>query len=150
MLLSAWKMNEYTPAFLVSHLLKRTELHDRKVALLGFTFKADTDDLRDSLVPKLYRYIQRELPLEVRTSDHNLPDPIDEPSIGAIRNWPVKEAIDGVDCCFVATNHTGYDTVLRELGKRHPEAWVVDIWNVAGADQIFYRAGSLVPAEAAR
>ena len=29
MLLSAWKMNEYIPAFLVQHLLKRTDLHER-------------------------------------------------------------------------------------------------------------------------
>ena len=49
MLLSAWKVNEYVPAFLVDHLLQRTEIHDTVVAILGFSFKAETDDVRDSL-----------------------------------------------------------------------------------------------------
>jgi UDP-N-acetyl-D-mannosaminuronic acid dehydrogenase len=53
MLLSAWKSNEFMPAFLVEKLLKRTDIHGRIVAILGFTFKADSDDLRDSLAPKI-------------------------------------------------------------------------------------------------
>lgn len=63
LLLSAWKMNEYIPAFLVQHLRQRTPLHDKRVALLGYSFKADTDDVRDSLAPKLYRYVDRETPV---------------------------------------------------------------------------------------
>ena len=51
MLLSAWKMNEFTPAMLVEQLMQRTKIHDNKVAVLGFTFKKDTDDIRDSLAP---------------------------------------------------------------------------------------------------
>ena len=39
MLLSAWKMNEFTPAMLVEQLMQRTKIHDSKVAVLGFTFK---------------------------------------------------------------------------------------------------------------
>ena len=140
MLLSAWKMNEYIPAFLVQHLLKRTDLHDRAVAVLGFTFKKDTDDLRDSLAPKLYRYIQREMPAEVRVSEHHLPDPM--PEFG-IRNWDLTEALTGVDCVFVATNHTGYDEALRGLAARNPEAWIADIWNVTGVDKVFYQAKEL-------
>ena len=113
-----------------------------------FSFKADTDDIRDSLVPKLCRYIERQLPMEVRISDHNLPDPIHEPSASTpLRNWPVNDALVDVDCVFVATNHTGYHEVLLELGRNRPEAWVADIWNVGGIDQIFYQAGDLVNAE---
>ena len=144
MLLSAWKMNEYVPAFLVDHLLKHTEIHDRRVALLGFSFKSDSDDTRDSLAPKLYRYIQRQIPLEVRVSDHHLPDPIPEASTGDLKNWPVDEAIDTADCVFVATNHTGYSDVLRDLARKSPDTWVADIWNLGGGDEIFYRAGQLL------
>jgi UDP-N-acetyl-D-mannosaminuronic acid dehydrogenase len=148
MMLSAWKMNEYTPAMLVDHLMKRTVIHDRSVAVLGFSFKADTDDIRDSLVPKLYRYIERQLPSEIRVSDHNLSDPIDEPSAyKPLKNWPVTKALEGIDCVFVATNHTGYADVLKDLGRTQPEAWVADIWNVGGIDQIFYQAGDLVAVE---
>ncbi len=145
MLVSAWKMNEFTPAMLVKQLMQRTKIHDSKVAVLGFTFKQDTDDIRDSLVPKLCRYIHRQLPMELRVTDHHLPDPIKEPSASEpIRNWAVNDALDGVDCVFVATNHTGYGDVLKEFGKTHPDAWIADIWNVGGLDQIYYQAGQLV------
>ena len=144
MLLSAWKMNEFTPAMLVEQLMKRTKIHDNKVAVLGFTFKKDTDDIRDSLVPKLCRYIQRQLPMELRVTDHHLPDLIDEPSASSpIKNWAVNDALEGIDCVFVATNHTGYKDVLIELSEKHPEAWIADIWNVGGTDQIYYQAGLL-------
>ncbi len=145
MLLSAWKMNEFTPAMLVQQLMERTKIHDRKVAVLGFTFKQDTDDIRDSLVPKLCRYIHRQLPMELRITDHHLSDPIEEPSADKpLKNWAISDALDGVDCVFVATNHTGYGDVLKELGKTNPEVWVADIWNVGGIDQIYYQAGQLV------
>lgn len=147
MLLSAWKLNEYMPSFMVENLLKRTKLHDETVAVLGFTFKSDTDDLRDSLAPKLWRYIHRQLPLEIRVSDHNLPDPIPEPSVGSPTNWSLDDALDGATVVFVATNHTGYREALTDFGRRNPEAWIADIWNVGNIDQIFYRAGQLVPAE---
>lgn len=148
MLLSAWKMNEYTPAFMVSHLLKRTELHDKNVAILGFSFKMDTDDIRDSLAPKLYRYVHRQLPMEIRVSDHNLPDPISEPSLSELRNWPIAEALEDADCVFVATNHTGYADALKQFANKRPDAWIADIWNVGGIDEIFYQASRLLEGKA--
>ncbi|PCI38939.1 MAG: nucleotide sugar dehydrogenase [Elusimicrobia bacterium] len=150
MLLSAWKMNEFTPAMLVEQLMKRTKIHDSKVAVLGFTFKQDTDDIRDSLVPKLCRYIQRQLPLELRVSDHHLPDPIPEPSAPKpLKNWEIADALDGIDCVFVATNHKGYKDALLELGQKRPEAWIADIWNVGETDQIYYQAGRMAGAKTA-
>ncbi len=139
--LAAWKLNEHIPAFLVRRLLERTGLHDRRVALLGFAFKADTDDIRDSLSPKLYRYIQRELPAEVRVSDHNLAAVIDDPELGAVENFALDAALEGVDVVFVAVAHAGYGEALARLATARPEAWVVDLWNVGGRDRITYQAG---------
>ena len=144
MLLSAWKVNEYMPNFLVQNLLQRTELHDKVVAVLGFTFKSDTDDLRDSLAPKLWRYIHRQLPTEIRVSDHNVPDPIPEESVGYPRNWDLDAALDGAEIVFIGTNHAGYADALQRLAQTSPQTWIADIWNVGGIDQIFYRAGDLV------
>ena len=143
LLLSAWKMNEYIPAFLVQHLKQRTPITDKEVAVLGYSFKKDTDDVRDSLAPKLVRYLERELPASLRVSDHNLPEELPEPVRGLEKNWSAAEALDGIDCVFVATNHSGYREALLTLAEQRPEAWVVDIWNIGGAGKIFYQAGAL-------
>jgi len=141
LLLSAWKMNEYMPAFLVQHLRLRTPLHDRRVAMLGFSFKADTDDVRDSLAPKLMRYIERETPLSLRVHDPHLSSPL--PESGGVENTPLEAALADVDCVFVATNHSGFDVALQRLALTRPDAWIADIWNVAGIDQMFYQARAL-------
>jgi len=140
MLLSAWKMNEFIPAFMVEHLMKRSPLHGKRVAVLGYTFKKDTDDIRDSLAPKLCRYIERQLPAELRISDHHLSDPLPE---SGQRNWPIEEALMDVDSIFVATNHSSYAEALRRYGAAVPEAWIADLWNVTGQDRIFYQARDL-------
>ena len=143
LLLAAWKMNEYIPAFLVEHLKQRSAVHEQVVTVLGYTFKKDTDDVRDSLAPKLVRYIDRELPQEIRLSDYHLPDPLPAEGRGTWKNWDALEACAGADCIFVATNHSGYDTVLRQVAETAPNTWIVDIWNVGGADKIFYQAFDL-------
>jgi UDP-N-acetyl-D-mannosaminuronic acid dehydrogenase len=147
MLLAAWKVNEYIPTFMVKHMLMRTVLRDRKVAMLGYSFKADTDDTRDSLAPKLYRYIQRELPSEIRVTDYHLPDPMNDPINGDLPNLGEEAALANADCVFVATNHARYRDVLRTFGKKHPDAWIADIWNIGGIGQIFYQARALAEAK---
>ena len=58
-------------------------------------------------------------------------------------NSSLDDALSNVDCVFVATNHTGFDAALRGLADTRPDAWVADIWNVGGIDQMFYQAGAL-------
>ena len=137
--LMAWKVNEHMPVFLVERVLERTPLHERTVALLGWTFKADTDDPRDSLSPKLMRYIERELPATVRVSDHHLPAQIEDTTLGYLDNWDAREAVRGADVIFVAVAHRGYGAVLSELESLAPGAWVVDLWNVSRGGRIVYQ-----------
>src|SRR6202789_2382601 len=62
MLLAVSRVNEGVPLFLVEGIKRRIgTLSSRKVAVLGLTFKRDTDDERDSLSPKLIRLLEREL-----------------------------------------------------------------------------------------
>ncbi len=62
MLLAVSRVNEAVPLFLVEGIKRRVgELSACKIAVLGLTFKRDTDDERDSLSPKLIRLLEREL-----------------------------------------------------------------------------------------
>ncbi len=100
MLLAVSRVNESVPLFLVEGLRRRLgSLADRKVAVLGLAFKADTDDERDSLAHKLVRLLEREL------ADVAVHDPL-----VATPTAPLEEALAGADAVVVAANHS----VFRE------------------------------------
>jgi len=135
LLLSAWKINEFVPKFLIDGIKKRIDIYNKKVAVLGYAFKADSDDTRDSLAPKFLRYLERELPAEVRIHDPFLPDTFD----GHINN-PMEAAISDVDIVFIITNHsvfTGIRDTLLQLPKEG--CWFVDIWDTLGKGEVFFK-----------
>jgi UDP-N-acetyl-D-mannosaminuronic acid dehydrogenase len=139
LLLSAWKINEYMPRFLVKHILRRAPIEGQRVAVLGYAFKKDADDVRDSLAPKLIRYLKRENPAEIRLADPHL-----GPEIEGNINFEPEKAVDGAHIIFVATNHSDFKTELAHLASRAAQgAWVVDLWNLGGLGRIFYRASMI-------
>ena len=92
MLLAVSRVNESVPLFLVEGVKRRLgSLADRKVAVLGLAFKADTDDERDSLAHKLIRLLEREL-ADVAVHDPHVATP----------TASLEEAIDGADVVVVA------------------------------------------------
>ena len=98
MLLAVSRVNESVPLFLLEGAKRRLgSLADRKVAVLGLAFKADTDDERDSLAHKLIRMLEREL-ADVVVHDPHVATPT--PSF--------EEAIDGADVVIVASNHSEF------------------------------------------
>src|SRR5438128_7613157 len=72
MLLAVSRVHETVPLFLVDGVKRRLggSLRERKFAVLGLAFKADTDDERDSLAHKLIRLLEREL------ADVSIHDPV--------------------------------------------------------------------------
>lgn len=134
MLLAVSRVHETVPLFLVEGLKRRLagSLRDRKVAVLGLTFKRDSDDPRDSLSFKLIRLLEREL-AHVARHDPYLPD----------QSEPLEEALSGADAVVVATNHSAYDALLGQLPRG---ALLVDPWNATGAGQVFAYIEELAPA----
>jgi UDP-N-acetyl-D-mannosaminuronic acid dehydrogenase len=132
MLLAVSRVNESVPLFLVDGLRRRIEggtLRERKVAVLGLAFKADTDDERDSLSHKLIRLLEREL------ADVAVHDPV-----VATPTASLADAVDGADVVIVATNHSAFATpdALRTITDgAKPGGLVVDPWNVTGTAQVF-------------
>ena len=122
MLLAVSRVHETVPLFLVEGLKRRLggSLRDRKVAVLGLTFKRDTDDLRDSLSLKLIRLLERELATSRATT----------------RTCPTSRSRSrrrspGADAVIIATNHSSFEGVLRPIPDER--SLLVDPWNVTGA-----------------
>jgi UDP-N-acetyl-D-mannosaminuronic acid dehydrogenase len=130
MLLAVSRVNEGVPLFLVDGIRRRLgSLANRKVAVLGLTFKRDTDDERDSLSHKLIRLLEREL-ADVAVCDPHAPSP----------TQPLADALDGAEVVIVATNHSEFqgEPLLREiLARASGDCLLVDPWNALGCAQVF-------------
>jgi UDP-N-acetyl-D-mannosaminuronic acid dehydrogenase len=125
MLLAVSRVHESVPLFLVNGLKARLgdSLRDRKIAVLGLTFKRDADDVRDSLSFKLVRLLEREL-AHVARHDPHVPGESD----------PLDAALEGADAVIVATNHSAFEDLLGHL----PDGvLLVDPWNATGSGQVF-------------
>jgi UDP-N-acetyl-D-mannosaminuronic acid dehydrogenase len=137
MLLAVSRVNESVPLFLVEGAKRRVgSLADRRVAVLGLAFKADTDDERDSLSHKLIRLLEREL-ADVVVHDPNVATP----------TVSLQEALAGADVVVIATNHSAFRSpeVLAAIAeKAAADCLVVDPWNCWGAAQVFAYASELV------
>src|SRR5688572_3442306 len=137
MLLAVSRVNESVPRFLVEGLKRRLggSLRGRKVAVLGLAFKADTDDVRDSLSHKLIRLLEREL------ADVAVHDPMaDTPT------QPLQDAIAGADAVVLATNHTAFcsEDVLRTVvDSTSDDAVLVDPWGCWDIGRVFVPAAAL-------
>jgi UDP-N-acetyl-D-mannosaminuronic acid dehydrogenase len=146
MLLAVSRVNEAVPLFLVEGVKRRIgSLSSRKVAVLGLTFKRDTDDERDSLSPKLIRLLEREL-ADVAVCDPHAATP----------TQPLEEAIRDAAVVIVATNHSEFErpearqAILDSVGE---DCLLVDPWNALGTAQVFAfatEAAALAPPAAAR
>jgi UDP-N-acetyl-D-mannosaminuronic acid dehydrogenase len=142
MLLAVSRVNESVPLFLVEGAKARLgSLAGRRVAVLGLSFKRDSDDERDSLAPKLVRLLEREL-AEVHICDphaHSLTESL-------------EEAVRGAEAVFVATNHSEFESpeaqaAIAELSA--PGCLVADPWNSLGNGEVFGFATALTEAPAA-
>jgi UDP-N-acetyl-D-mannosaminuronic acid dehydrogenase len=132
MLLAVSRVHETVPLFLVEGLKRRFggSLRDRKVAVLGLTFKRDSDDLRDSLSFKLIRLLEREL-AHVARHDPHVPD----------QSEPLPAVLADADAVVVATNHSDFEGLLDRVPA---DAVLVDPWNVTGAGRVFAQVHELV------
>lgn len=130
MLLAVSRVHEAVPLFLIEGIKRRRgSLSSRKIAVLGLTFKRDTDDERDSLSPKLIRLLEREL-ADVAVCDPHAATP----------TQPLADAVLDADVVIVATNHSSFEgqDVLREiLDRSADDCLLVDPWNALGIGCVF-------------
>jgi UDP-N-acetyl-D-mannosaminuronic acid dehydrogenase len=136
MLLAVSRVNESVPLFLVEGMRRRLgSLANRKVAVLGLAFKADTDDERDSLAHKLIRLLEREL-ADVAVHDPHVATP----------TAPLEEVLAGADAVLVAANHSEFrepGTLAAIAALAAEDCLLVDPWNCWGAGQVFAYAAEV-------
>jgi UDP-N-acetyl-D-mannosaminuronic acid dehydrogenase len=134
MLLAVSRVHETVPLFLVEGMKRRLggSLRDCKVAVLGLTFKRDSDDVRDSLAAKLIRLLEREL-AHVARHDPHVP----------AQSEPLETALADAAAVVIATNHSEFDGLLPRVPR---DALLVDPWNATGSAQVFAFADELMPA----
>ncbi len=136
MLLAVSRVNESVPLFLVEGMRRRLgTLANRKVAVLGLAFKADTDDERDSLAHKLIRLLEREL-ADVAVHDPHVATP----------TAPLEQTLEGADAVVVAANHSEFRdprALAAIAALAGEECLVVDPWNCWGGGQVFAYAAEL-------
>jgi UDP-N-acetyl-D-mannosaminuronic acid dehydrogenase len=130
MLMAVSRVNESVPLFLVEGMKKRLgTLRGKKVAVLGLTFKRNSDDLRDSLALKLVRLLEREL-ADVAAHDPHAPVTTDT----------LEDAVGGATAVVAATNHDEFaqPAALAAIAERAGEGCLlVDPWNVFGSNHVF-------------
>jgi len=110
---AAMLVNEGLPDHLVKLLKQRLDgsLRNKRIAILGMTFKANNDDTRESLSFKLKKLLEIEM-AEVLESDPYLPDSL-----------PLERALSEADGIILGVPHDEYVNL-------HPAVPFVDCWGV--------------------
>ncbi len=117
---AAMMVNEGLPNFIVDDLRKRHDLTQKKVGILGMAFKADIDDVRDSLSFKLGKVL-RFNGANVYYSDEYAKNP----------DFVTKEElIRESEIIIVAVPHSQYKGIAIPKGKE-----VIDLWNIVRQEQ---------------
>jgi len=124
--LAAVWVNAGLPQFMVDELAKRCDLRRTTVGILGMAFKAETDDIRDSLSYKLRKLLQIEAE---KVLCH---DPYVRDSTFVTLDHLLSEC----GAIVLATPHREYDDLVVPRGTI-----VYDIWNRIGSHERQASAG---------
>lgn len=125
---AAMLVNEGLPLYLVERLSRKFDLSSMTVGILGLAFKADCDDIRDSLAFKLRKILITRC-REVLCSDSHIdPDVLARSTTQLSKDdlLSLDEIVRRSDLLIIGVPHSEYRN-LNAGGKP-----VVDVWNSQG------------------
>jgi len=111
--LSAASINEGLPKFIIKKLNETYNLKKKVVGILGLTFKAENDDIRDSLSIKLLKYLKLKKVKTLQTDEY----------YKSKDNTDKKTLIKKSDIIILATPHKAYKNLRISKNKV-----LIDIW----------------------
>jgi UDP-N-acetyl-D-mannosaminuronic acid dehydrogenase len=139
-LVSSWRINETMPKFLIDAAYVRWgEFADFNVLVLGYSFKRDADDVRDTLTDKVLRYLHRTCPRKLTLHDHIVDEDLVHKLQGMEFTKNLDSAVSDADLIVIATNHSLYTEkkalILDRVNKKQTR--VVDLWNALETGVVF-------------
>ena len=112
---SAMSINEGIPEFIIKKLSKKYNLKKKIVGVLGLAFKAETDDIRDSLAIKLLKLLKSKKIKTLQSDEfYKSDDNIDK-----------KELIRKSDIIILSAPHKAYKKLKIKKNKI-----IIDIWGL--------------------
>ena len=112
---TAMEINESIPKFLINNLKKKYNLKKKVFGVLGMAFKAETDDIRDSLSIKLIKYLKK-MKLKTLQSDEYYSH-----KFNVNKEFLLKNS----DIIILAAPHRNYKKIKFPKNKI-----VIDIWGM--------------------
>ena len=113
---SAKSINEGLPQFIINTLKEKYNLKKKVVGVLGLSFKAEYDDIRDSLSIKLLKKLKSKKIRTLQSDEYYR----DEKNVD--KNTLIKKS----DIIIIATPHKAYKNLKISKTKI-----LVDIWGLA-------------------
>lgn len=131
---TSWKINESVPLFLIKKIRERARLEGKKAVILGLAFKAEIDDIRESLAFKVKKALERE---RAKVFLH-------DPYVAGYQS-DLEEILKDADLIFLATNHAMYNKLDIENIKKlvSKNCVICDVWNVFETNKIIFTIKSL-------
>jgi len=113
---TAWKLNEGIPQYIVNNIKNEAgNLFNKKIAVLGLSFKANSDDLRSSPSVKLVEIL--------KSTGANVV--VHDPHVKS--TFSLDEALNSADIVIIATNHNEFKEIDNTILKNGCKL-VYDVW----------------------
>jgi UDP-N-acetyl-D-mannosaminuronic acid dehydrogenase len=115
---AAWKLNESIPQHIINSIKKiEGNLFNKRITVLGITFKSGSDDLRNSPSVKLAEILKS---TGAKISIH-------DPYIKSTNS--LEKVLEKPDIIIIATNHKEFKEIKNKINNSNPKM-VYDVWSM--------------------